>query len=153
MDAGFSGPELCAFSEVQKLEYAVGVAKNAWPTDLAEPLMAEARSALEAGQQTTRRYDECSYQAGSWLHERRMIVKAEVTAHFGRQPKDNPRFVVTNLKTTPRHVYNAVCCARGEVKNWLKELKVGVEIYRTSCTRFLANQFRVLMSAAACVLM
>ena len=27
-----------------------------------------------------------------------MIVKAEVTAHFGRKPKGNPRFVVTNLK-------------------------------------------------------
>ena len=46
-------------------------------------------------------------------HERRVIVKAEVTAHFGRQPKDNPRFVVTNLKTTPRQVYEAVYCARG----------------------------------------
>ena len=35
----------------------------------------------------------------------------------------------------------------------LKELKLGLEIDRTSCTRFLANQLRVLMSAAAYVLM
>ena len=38
-------------------------------------------------------------------------------------------------------------------ENRLKELKLGLEIERTSCTRFLANQFRVLMSAAAYVLM
>ena len=153
LDAGFSGPELYAFFEAQKLEYVVGMAKNAWLKDLAEPLMAEVRSDFEAGQQTARRYGECSYQAGSWSHERRVIVKAEVTAHVGRQPKDNPRFVVTNLKTTPRHVYEVVYCARGDVENRLKELKLGLEIDRTSCRRFLANQFRVLMNAAAYVLM
>ena len=113
----------------------------------------EERSDFEPGQQTSRRYGECAYQAGSWPRERRVIVKAEVTAHFGRQPKDNPRFVVTNLKTTPRYVYEAVYCARGDVENRLKELKLGLEIDRTSCTSFLANQLRVLMSAAAYVLM
>ena len=153
LDAGFSGPELYAFFEAQKLEYVVGMAKNTWLKALAEPLMAEARSDFEAEQQTTRRYGECAYQAGSWPHERRVIVKAEVTAHSGRQPKDNPRFVVTNLKTTPRHVYEAVYCARGDVENRLKELKLGLEIDRTSCTRFLANQLRVLLTAAAYVLM
>ena len=153
LDAGFSGPELYAFFEAQKLDYVVGMAKNAWLKSLAEPLMAEARCDFEAGQQPSRRYGECAYQAGSWPHERRVIVKAEVTAHVGRQPKDNPRFVVTNLKSTPRHVYEAVYCARGDVENRLKELKLGLEIDRTSCRRFLANQFRVLLTAAAYVLM
>ena len=153
LDAGFSGLELYAFFEAQKLDYVAGMAKNAWLTDLAEPLMAEVRSEFEPRQQTTRRYGECAYQAGSWPHERRVIVKAEVTAHFGRQPKDNARFVVTNLKTSPRHVYEDVYCARGDVENRLKKLKLGLEINRTSCTRFLANQLRVLMSAAAYVLM
>ena len=153
LDAGFCGPELYAFFEAQKLEYVVAVAKNAFLETLAEPLMAEVRSDFEDRQQTSRRYGEFTYQAGSWPHGRRVIVKAEVTAHVGRQPKDNPRFVVTNLKTSPRYVYEAVYCARGDVENRLKELKLGLEIDRTSCTRFLANQFRVLMSAAAYVLM
>lgn len=143
LDAGFSGPELYAFFEAQKVEYLVGMAKNAWLTSLAEPLMAEVRSDFEPAQQTTRRYGECAYQAGSWPRERRVIVKAEVAAHFGRQPKDSPRFVVTNLKTTPRHVYEAVYCARGDVENRLKDLKLGLEIDRSSCARFLANQFVV----------
>ena len=141
------------FFEAQKLEYVVGMANNAWLTPLAEPLVAEVRSNFEAGQETTRRYGECAYQAGSWPHEPRVIVKAEVTAHIARQPKDNPHFVVANLKTTPRHVYEDVYCARGDVENRLKELKLGLEIDRSSCTRFLANQLRVLMGAAAYVLM
>ena len=153
LDAGFCGPQLYAFFEAHKLEYVVGMAKNAQLTSLAEPLMAEVRSEFEIAQETTHRYGEYAYQAGSWPHQRRVIVKAEVTAHVGRQPKDNPRFVVTNLKASPRHVYEDVYCARGDVENRLKELKLGLEIDRTSCPRFLANQFRVLMSAAAYVLM
>ena len=77
--------------------------------------------------------------------------KAEVAAHYGDKPKDSPRFVVTSLKTTPRHVYKAVYCARGDAENRLKELELdlGLEIDRTSCTRFLANQLPLLTRAAA----
>ena len=139
LDAGFSGLEFYELFETQKLEYVVGMAKNAWLTSLAVPLMAEARSDFEAVQQTSRRYGERAYQAGSWPRERRVIVKAEVTARIGCEPKDNPRFLVTNLKTTPRRVYDVVYCARGNVENRLKKLKHGLEIDRTSCTSFLAN--------------
>ena len=153
LDSGFSGPELYEFFEAEKIDYVVGMAKNPVLERLAEPLMAEVRADFDALQQTTHRYTECAYRAGSWPHERRVVIKAEVAAHFGRKPKDNPRFVVTNLKTTPRHIYEVVYCARGDAENRLKELKLGLEIDRTSCTSFLANQFRVLMTAAAYVLM
>ena len=43
--------------------------------------------------------------------------------------------------------------ARGDVENRIKELKIGLQIDRTSCTSFNANQLRVLMTAAAYVLM
>ena len=81
-----------------------------------------------------------------------MIIKAEVVRHPGRDPKDNPRFVVTNLKQSPRHLYEAIYCARGDIENRIKELHHGLEIDRTSCSRFLANQLRGLLSAAAYVL-
>ena len=153
LDGGFSGPELYEFFEVEKLDYVVGMAQNPVLLSLAEPLMAEVRADFEAVRETTHRYTDCTYRARNWPHQRRVIIKAEVAAHFGRAPKDNPRFVVTNLKTTPRHIYEAVYCARGDAENRLKELKLGLEIDRTSCTSFLANQFRVLMTAAAYVLM
>lgn len=40
----------------------------------------------------------------------------------------------------------------GEAENRIKELKCGLAIDRTSCSRFLANQLRVLVTAAAYVL-
>ena len=77
-----------------------------------------------------------------------MIIKAEVVRHPGRAPKNNPRFVVTNLADPPQTVYEFYC-GRGDVENRLKELHHGLELDRTSCSRFLANQFRVLFTLAA----
>ena len=53
----------------------------------------------------------------------------------------------------PRYVYEKVYCARGDIENRIKELLDGLQIDRTSCCRFWANQLRVLMTAAAYVLM
>ncbi len=74
-----------------------------------------------------------------------MIIKAEVVRGEGKAPKDNPRFVVTNMKQTPQWLYEEVYCQRGEIENRIKELHA-LEIDRTSCTRFWANQFRVLLA-------
>jgi hypothetical protein len=56
------------------------------------------------------------------------------------------------MKQTPQWLYEQVYCQRGEIENRIKELHA-LEIDRTSCTRFWANQFRVLLTAAAYVLM
>jgi len=40
--------------------------------------------------------------------------------HPGREPKMNPRFVVTNLKGPPRRLYEKVYCARGDIENRIK---------------------------------
>lgn len=71
----------------------------------------------------------------------------------GREPKDNPRFVVTNLRRVAQRVYEAVYCQRAHIENRIKELHYGLAIDRTSCTSFWANQLRVLLTAAAYVLM
>src|SRR5687767_3848890 len=76
-----------------------------------------------------------------------------VVRHPGRTPKDNPRFVVTNMTQSARWIYRTVYCDRGDVENRIKELHHGLEIDRTSCSRFWANQLRVLLTAAAYVLM
>lgn len=44
-------------------------------------------------------------------------------------------------------------CGRGEIENRIKEPHHGLEIDRTSCTRFTANQLRVFLTAATYVLM
>lgn len=154
LDAGFAGPELYEFFEAEHMEYVVCMGKNDVLKRFAEPLMAPLRDALEASEEIIPRFGECRYAARSWKkQERRVIIKADIALHPGREPKDNPRFIVTNLKTTPKFIYQRVYCARGDIENRIKELKHGLEIDRTSCTSFKANQLRVLMTAAAYVLM
>ena len=61
--------------------------------------------------------------------------------------------MVTNLSAAPGGCTRRSTAPRGDDENRIKELHHGLEIDRTSCPRFLANQFRVLMTAAAYVLM
>lgn len=68
--------------------------------------------------------------------------------HPGRDPKNNPRFVVTNLPDAPEAVYHFYCL-RGDVENRLKELHHGLQMDRTRCEHFLANQLRLLLTLAA----
>lgn len=153
LDGGFAAPEIFTFLEAQRCKYVVAMAKNSVLKRYAEVLMEEARALSAASGETEHVYGECQYKAGKWKRERRTIIKAEVVRLAGREPKDNPRFVITNLDTSPRWVYERVYCQRGDAENRIKELHYGLQIDRTSCTNFWANQLRVLMTAAAYVLM
>jgi len=155
LDGGFAAPEIFDFLDREpRVKYVVNMAKNKVLKRLARRLMGRARRLSRASGQTEHVYGECRYAARRWRHQRRVVIKAEVVRHPGRKPKDNPRFVITNIRPrTPRWIYERVYCARGDVENRIKELKDDMAIDRTSCSRFLANQFRVLLTAAAYVLM
>jgi hypothetical protein len=153
LDGGYAYPEMFDFLEAQRVEYVVAMASNAVLDRLAEPRMTCARVLSAQSEHTEHVYGECRYAAGTWAHQRRVIIKAEVVRAPGREPRDNPRYVVTNLKTSPQHVYENVYCQRGEIENRIKELHHGLEIDRTSCSDFWPNQLRVLLTAAAYVLM
>lgn len=153
LDGGYASPEIFAFLEDQGVQYVVAMGKNSVLKQLAEPLMVQARSLAHESGCTEHVYGECRYAANTWKVERRVIIKAEQVRLDGRDPKDNPRFVVTNMKAAPQKLYEDVYCGRGEIENRIKELHHGLEMDRTSCTRFWANQLRVLLTAAAYVLM
>jgi Transposase DDE domain group 1 len=155
LDGGFAAPEVLDFLDQEpKVEYLVNFAANAVLKRKAEPAMKRMRRAAQASGQTEHVYGECQYRTRkSWPWERRIIYKAEVVRGEGKEPKENPRFVVTNMKQSPQWIYEEVYCQRGDLENRIKELHYGMEIGRTSCTNFWANQFRVLMTAAAYVLM
>ena len=107
--------------------------------------MKRARRKSKISGQTEHVYGECQYRTRkTWPWKRRVIYKAEVVRAEGKKPKDNPRFVVSNMKQSPRWLYEEVYCQRGDLENRIKELHYGMEIGRTSCTSFWANQFRVL---------
>jgi Transposase DDE domain group 1 len=155
LDGAFATPEVLYFLDCEpKVEYIVNLAANAVLLRKAESAMKRARRKSKASGKTEHVYGECRYRTRkTWPWKRRVIYKAEVVRAEGKEPKDNARFVVTNMKQSPRWLYEEVYCQRGDLENRIKELHYGMEIGRTSCTNFWANQFRVLMTAAAYVLM
>jgi hypothetical protein len=152
LDAGFATPEIFHHLEAAGVEYVVAMGNNAVLARHAEPYVAPLRPVVATTHDTATTYGEAAYQAGTWPAPRRTIIKAEVVWHDGREPRDNPRFVITNLRQTPEWIYTHVYCARGDSENRFKELKLALAFGRTSCTRFWANQLRVTLTAAAFVL-
>jgi len=155
LDGGFASPKVLDFLDCEpKVEYLVNMASNAVLKRKAESAMKQARRASKISGQTEHVYGECRYATKkTWPWKRRVLYKAEVVRAAGKEAKDNPRFVVTNLKQSPQWIYEQVYCQRGDVENRIKELHDGMQIGRTSCSNFLANTFRVLLTAAAYVLM
>jgi len=153
LDGGFAGPEMFEFLEQQDVEYLVAMGKNAVLGRRCARLMGTARRLSRERGTSVALFGETLYAARSWKKiKRRVIYKAEVTRYADRDARDNPRFVVTNLKYTPANLYK-VYRMRGESENRIKELLDGLAIDRMSCTSFKANQVRVMMSAAAYVVM
>jgi len=154
LDGGYAAPDLLDFLDAEpRLDYVVAMGKNAVLTRLAEPAMTHARQQSAATGQTAHVYLEADYAAKTWRRTRRIVIKAEVVRLAGREPRDNARFVITTLRQTPRFVYTRVYCARGDIENRIKELHHDLAIGRTSCTKFWANQLRVLLTAAAYMLL
>ena len=77
-----------------------------------------------------------------------MIVKAEYT-DLG----ENTRYVVTNLQGTAQELYEKTYCARGEMENRIKEQQLDLFADRTSCHNWWPNQFRLILSGLAYVLL
>ncbi len=150
LDAGFSNPRLLEVLEELRVQYVGAMRGNSVLKGFAESSMKKARKLSKKSGETEAQFGEASYKARRWRRHRRAIFKAEVVRHPGRPPKDNQRFVITNLRHSPENVYK-IYRLRGDPENRIKELQE-LESDRTSCTRFLANQLRVLMSATAYVL-
>jgi Transposase DDE domain group 1 len=151
LDGGFASPEILECLDTEGVEYVVAMASNVRLVKRSRRLMGRARMLSKASGETEHLYGETRYAARKWRGKRRVIIKAEVVRHPGRAPKNNPRFVITNLTDAPAAVYQTYC-GRGDMENRLKELHHGLAMDRTSCERFLANQFRVLLTAAAYIL-
>jgi hypothetical protein len=153
LDGGFAHPALLDFLDIEpNLEYVVAMAKNAVLQRKAKPAMRKARRLSRQSGETEHVYSEANYAARSWPYQRRVILKAEVVRAQGKEPRDNPRFLITNMKQSPQWLYEQGYCQRAEIENRIKELHA-LQIDRTSCSDFWANQFRVLLTAAAYVLM
>ncbi len=151
LDAGFANPKLLEALEELGVKYVVGLPSNARLNKWAKRRLPRVRRLARESGESEREFHENFYAARSWPHERRVILKAEAIPYEGREMKSNSRFVVTNLRHKPERVYE-IYCGRGDAENRIKELKCDLSIDRTSCTSFVANQVRVVMTAAAYLL-
>lgn len=147
-DSGFCREKMLRWCERAQVDYIVGVARNRRLEALGAELMTQAQAAFAASGEKQRCFAWLDYAAATWARPRRVIAKAEYTDK-GR----NPRFVVTSLVGAAQELYDQVYCARGEMENRIKEQQLGLFSDRTSCSGWWANQFRVLFSAAAYVLL
>jgi hypothetical protein len=147
-DSGFCRRRLLAWCERNAVHYIVGLAKNSRLNALAADLQERAAKEFEATGEKQRIFGSIEYASGTWTRERRVIAKAEVT-----DKGPNPRYVVTNLEGDAQALYDEVYCARGEMENRIKEQQLGLFADRTSCSGWWANQFRLLLSSCAYVLM
>jgi len=146
-DSGFCRHKMLGWCERNEVNYIVGLAKNPRLNQLSQPWIDQAKSQFEAQQHKQRLFTELYYKAGSWKRQRRVILKAE---HMSQG--SNPRYVVTNLTGDPQQLYEKVYCARGEMENRIKEQQLDLFADRTSCSLWWPNQFRLLLSTLAYLL-
>lgn len=147
-DAGFARWPMLRWCERHGVDYIVGLAKNGRLNEIAADIHAKAERRFNETGEKQRVFGEIFYAAGTWDRKRRVIVKAE---HDKRGA--NPRYVVTSLVGDPGYLYEEIYCARGEMENRIKEQQLHLFADRTSAHEFDVNQLRVLLSAAAYVLM
>ena len=151
-DSGFATPTLYDLCEALQVQYTIGLVPNARLKRLGEPVQEEAaQHQAEAVQQGSgaaappkvRHFGEATYQAEGWKQARRVVIKAELL-----EKGPNVRYVVTNQSAPPQELYEAYV-DRGEAEGYIKDLKNACYADRLSCHGFWANQFRLLLHAAA----
>jgi len=147
-DSALARPEVYEGSEKLAIPYTISLPKNERLIELAQPWMREAEAIHAETGEKVQVFGEFLYAADSWSHQRRVIVKAEVMSQG-----ENPRFVVTSRTDLEPEAHYRFYCQRGDPENRIKELKLDLKADRLSCHRFWANQFRLLLHAAAYVLM
>ena len=145
-DSGFCRHLMMNWCDQQEnpIHYIIGISKNARLEKQAAPLIQFAQEQFEKSGNKQRIFGELSYAAESWKYERRVIVKAEHTSK-GK----NPRFIVTNLPGNSRDLYDRQYCARGEAENRIKAQQLDLFADRTSCSNWVPNQLRILLSGMA----
>lgn len=146
-NSSFCRWRLLRWCDRHNVYYIVGLAKNPVLERLGQSWIRQAQERFQRSKQKQRVFGEFEYAAITWDRKHRIIIKAEYL-----QQGPNTWFIVTNLCGGPQHLYDDIYCPRGDIENRIKEQQLHLFADRTSCHDFLANQFRVLLSAAGYIL-
>jgi hypothetical protein len=153
-DSGFCRRRIIHYCERAGVHYVLGLARNQRLVQQ-EAVLGLTETLKERFAERKNKQRACTefmYAAKSWNRRRRVISRIEWDGE-----ENNPRFVVTNLDAShalgaTADLYDRLYCARGEMENRIKEAQLGLFADRTSCHRFAANQWRLIISSAAYIL-
>ncbi|MFO7822090.1 MAG: IS1380 family transposase [Lentisphaeria bacterium] len=146
-DSGFCRHRMLDWCGRHNVGFIVGIGKNKVLMRKCSRTTAKVEKQYRKRGRKVRKFIDIGYAAGTWRRAHRVIVKAE---HNSIGP--NTRFVVTNLPGRAGDLYDNVYCARGDMENRIKEQQLNLFADRTSCSKWWANQFRMLLSSLAYVL-
>ena len=151
-DSHFAAPGMYRLCHKLKVHLLLGIGPNKVLKRLAARLQRDAKREHQRTGEKARLFSSTRYRARHakkrWPRTYRVIIKAE---HSNLGP--NVRFVITDLPGRAEALY-ARYVERGEsCENSIKDFKNVLKADRLSCHRFLANQFRLLLHAAAYVLL
>lgn len=148
-DSAFARKHILHWCEHNNVDYIIGIAQNKRNLELVKPTLALAKSNFENTREKQKEFTSFNYAAASWNVPRKIIAKVEYN-----DKGSNIRLVVTNFEEQNSQViYNECYCPRGDMENQIKQQKLDLFASRVSCQKFIANQFRVLLSAYAHVLL
>ena len=150
-DSHHTKPAVMDFLEGQNVEFVTGLAKNAslerlFATEIAGAKERyECRKTYDAQAKDVIAYADDFYAAGSWGRGRRVIARI-IAGPNGA----DVRYIVTSFQVaTAQYLYTTVYCGRGEAELFIKECKLGLGSDTSPCQKATANQFRLLLHAAA----
>jgi len=146
-DAGMATPRVEAKLEAEGIRYVLGIGTNRVFKARVAGLVAKAQTRYGRNSRPVHIRTSFWHRAKSWPHQRRILVKIDVTAQGL-----NVRFMVTNRRGTAADLV-AWYDDRGASENWIKELKLDIHADRLSCHRFRANAFRLQLHSIALLLL
>lgn len=146
-DSAFGNADVLKLCHRLDIRYILGLRSNRRIEELAAPFEEKAIRRFTAGDEDRLVLGHFSYGAKIWQKEERVIIKGEMDGLVFKA-----RYLVSDLRGKPEKLY-AFYSRRGDHENRIKEMKLDMKSGRTSCQKFNANRFRLLLHVAACILL
>lgn len=142
-DAAFASPGLVNYLDAQAIGFLIGIPHHVVFQAKTARILARAQRRFERTGEPVKIYSSFFYKARRWRRRHRILVKVEVNAKG-----TNVRCVMTNRPGSADLLF-LTYAFRGEVENWIDELKNEIHADRLSCSRYRANALRLQLHTLA----
>ena len=144
-DSGFAKPEIFAHCEDHQVRYVIKLKSNARLLDhIQHQILYQDDTDYT---KTEQQYFLMDYRANKWRQSRRVAMKA--TRPVGSLLFTDFQFIVTNFENLDPKTIFQLYQKRGNMENFIKEMKGGFFAEKTDSASFTANQARLALSFMA----